>query len=323
VTFPRRTLAVLAVAALGCTAPAGAPRERITVPPGLTFRAVTDTLVAHGIVAHAGWFRFLARVRGVDHRVQAGVYDVPRGQSAWTVLSALVTGRVATVKLTVPEGLNLSETADLAARTLGVPADSFLAAARDTALARALGIAAPTLEGFLLPETYQVPVGTSAREVVRQMGRQFAEAWDPAWDRIVAREGLTRRQAVTLASIVEGEARAPEERPVIAAVYLNRLRKGMLLQADPTVQYAIELKTGKRKKRLYNKDYGFRSPYNTYLHPGLPPGPISSPGVASLRAVVHPAEVPFLYFVADSTGHHVFSATYAQHLRAIRRLRGR
>lgn len=313
---------VLLVVACG-RVPDQAPRERVTVPAGIAFSGVTDTLVAHGVVTHPTWFRILARLRGIDHHVQAGVYDLPRGRSAWALLDRLSSGRIAADRLTVPEGLTMTEVAALAAAELRIPVDSFLAAARDTAELRALGLDGPTFEGYLLPETYYVPVGTSARELVRMMGRQFLSAWQPGWDQVLARRGMTRRQAVTLASIVEGEARRPEERAIIAGVYSNRLLQGMDLQADPTVQYAIELKRGKRKKRLFNKDYGFPSPYNTYLHPGLPPGPISSPGIQSLWAAVHPAAVPYLYFVADSTGHHQFSTTYAQHVRTIRRIRTR
>ncbi|MGH7591531.1 MAG: endolytic transglycosylase MltG [Gemmatimonadales bacterium] len=321
-TFRKWAATALLVVACG-GGPGQIPRERVTIPIGIAFARVTDSLVAHGVVTHPTWFRILGRLRGIDHHVQAGVYDLPRGRSAWAVLDLLSQGRIATDRLTVPEGLTLGEVAALAASELHISADSFLAAAHDTAELSALGLAGPTFEGYLLPETYLVPVGTSARELVRMMGRQFLAAWQPGWDQVLARRGMTRRQAVTLASIVEGEARKPEERAIIAGVYTNRLLQGMDLQADPTVQYAIELKRGTRKKRLFNKDYGFRSPYNTYLHPGLPPGPISSPGIQSLWAAVHPATVPYLYFVADSTGGHQFSTTYAQHIRTIRRIRSR
>lgn len=317
----RRWIAI-ALLATACGGGRGQPpRERVTIPAGVAFARVTDSLAAHGVVTHPKWFRILGRLRGVDHHVQAGTYDLPRGRSAWAVLDLLSQGRIATDRLTVPEGLTLREVAALAATGLHLSADSFLVAARDTTELRALGLDGPTFEGYLLPETYSVPVGTSARELVRMMGRQFLAEWQPGWDQVLARRGMTRRQAVTLASIVEGEARKPEERAIIAGVYTNRLLQGMDLQADPTVQYAIELKRGTRKKRLFNKDYGFPSPYNTYLHPGLPPGPISSPGIQSLWAAVHPATVPYLYFVADSTGGHQFSTTYAEHIRTIHRIR--
>lgn len=300
-----------------------APRERVVVPEGAVFRQVTDSLVAHGLVSHPFWFRVLARLRGIQRTTQAGTYDLPRGQSAWALLSALRDGRIAMKRFTSPEGLTLPEVAAEAARQLGVPPDSFLAAARDTALIAELGLEGKDLEGYLLPETYTIPVATTARELVRLMAEQFTTTWDPTWDASLAARHLTRRQVVILASIVEGEARHDDERPVIAAVYDNRLRLGMPLQADPTVQYAYYLKRGKRKTRLYLKDYTLRSPYNTYLFQGLPPGPVNSPGIASLRAAVYPAAVPYLYFVADTGGHHAFSATYGDHLRAIRRIRAR
>jgi len=316
-------LTALAFVLAACAGPSPtAPRERIVVPEGVPFRAVTDSLVAHGLVTHPFWFRVLARVRGIQRSTKAGTYDLPRGQTAWALLTALRDGRIAMKRFTSPEGLTLPEVADEAARQLGVPADSFLAAAHDTALIRELGLDGKDLEGYLLPETYTIPVTTSARELVRLMGEQFTSSWDPAWDASLAARHLTRRQVIILASIVEGEARHDDERPVIAAVYDNRLRLGMPLQADPTVQYAYYLKRGKRKTRLFLKDYEIRSPYNTYLIPGLPPGPVNSPGIASIRAAVYPAAVPYIYFVADTGGHHVFTSTYGDHLRAIRRIRG-
>ncbi|HVX88454.1 MAG TPA: endolytic transglycosylase MltG [Gemmatimonadales bacterium] len=314
---------MLALLLAACAAPSPTtPRERIVVPAGARFSAITDTLVAHGLVQHPLWFRGLARLRGIHRTTQAGTYDLPRGQSAWALLTALRDGRVAMKRFTSAEGLTLPEVAQEAAEQLGLPADSFLAAARDTALIRELGLDGKDLEGYLLPETYTIPVTTTARELVRLMAQQFLASWDPAWDAGLVERRLSRRQAVILASIVEGEAKLDAERPIIAAVYDNRVRLGMPLQADPTVQYAIWLKTGKRKKRLFEKDYLIRSPYNTYIIPGLPPGPVNSPGLASIRAAIEPASVPYLYFVADTGGHHVFTETYQEHLRAIRRVRG-
>ena len=323
-TQGRRWIVAAAIILGACKAPdPTTPRERIVVPTGASFTAITDTLVAHGLVQHPFWFRTLARLRGIQRSTQAGTYDLPRGQSAWALLTALRDGRVAMKRFTSAEGLTLPEVAEEAARQLGLPVDSFLAAARDTALIRSVGLDGKDLEGYLLPETYTIPVTTTARELVTLMAQQFVATWDPTWDAELVDRHLSRRQAVILASIVEGEAKLDEERPIIAAVYDNRARLGMQLQADPTVQYAIWLKTGRRKKRLYEKDYLIRSPYNTYIIPGLPPGPVNSPGLASLRAAVNPASVPYLYFVADTGGHHVFTETYGEHLRAIRRIRGR
>lgn len=308
------------LAACGNGAASG-PVERVTVPPGASFTQVTDSLVARGIVGSRLWFKLLARLKRVDRAVHAGVYEFTHSQSASSVLATLAAGRAVAVRLTVPEGLMIPEVAALAADRLGVRADSVVAAASDPREAAALGLAGTSLEGFLRPETYTVPIDITARELVRTMAKGFEADWQPEWNAQLGALGLTRLQLVTLASIVEGEARVDDERETIAGVYLNRLHRGMPLQADPTVQYAIYLKTGKRKSRLFEKDYLTPSPYNTYLNAGLPPGPVASPGRRSIIASLHPADVPYLFFVAGSDGRHIFTRTYNDHLRAIARIR--
>ncbi|HEX3234097.1 MAG TPA: endolytic transglycosylase MltG [Gemmatimonadales bacterium] len=296
--------------------------ERVTLPPGSTFAAVTDTLVAHGVVSSRLLFKLLARIRGVDRSVHAGVYQFAPHLSAWRVLGVLAEGKTAAIRFTVPEGLTILDVAALAAERLQMPEDSLLTAARDGRAASALlGFRVGSFEGFLRPETYAVPLGMPADELVRLMAQGFTADWQPAWTARLDSIGMTELQLVTLASIVEGEARADQERETIAGVYHNRLRIGMALQADPTVQYAIALATGKRKPRLYVKDYQFASPYNTYLHPGLPPGPVNSPSRRSLEASLYPAKVPYLYFVAGSDGRHLFARTYAEHLSNVARTR--
>ena len=319
---PALLLALLLLALLLLACGSNASPERVTVPPGTSFSAVTDTLAAHGVVSNRVWFKLLARVRGADRSVRAGVYEFAPGLSAWKVLDILASGDEVATRFTVPEGLTIPEVAALAQEKLGIPADSFVAAAQDSAAAsRALGFPARSFEGFLRPETYSLRHGTTAAELVRVMAEGFLAAWRPEWDARLDTLRWTRAQLVTFASIVEGEARADDERETIAGVYHNRLRIGMALQADPTVQYAIFLATGKRKPRLFTRDYQFRSPYNTYLHPGLPPGPVNSPSRRSLEASLYPARVPYLYFVAGPDGRHVFSRTYEEHLRAIARVR--
>ncbi len=234
---------LLLLAACGGPAP-GAPVEQLTIPPGSTLQAVADTLVAHGVIAHPTWFRLLARARRSDRRLQAGIYEFLRGERSWDVIDVLVEGRGKLVRFTLPEGLTVREAAAVAERELAIPADSFLAAALDTALVHGAGLDAPSLEGFLYPETYLVPPTVTASGLAGILGRAAAAAWTPARDARLDSLGMTRLEAVTLASIVEGEARAEEERAVIAAVYHNRLKLGMALQADPTVAYGIELKTG-------------------------------------------------------------------------------
>lgn len=297
--------------------------ERVVVPEGASFAAITDTLVAHGVVTRPTWFKLWARMRGLDRSIQAGIYEFRRPSSASHVLNTLAEGRVVLLRFTVPEGMTARDVAELAAAELEIPTDSFAVAVADTALLHALGLEGDSFEGFLFPETYTIPAGALARQVVRAMAENFLGAWQPEWDRRLDSLGMTRRELVTLASIVEGEVVQRGEGPLVAAVYHNRLRRGMHLQADPTVQYAIQLETGQRKNRLLVRDYQFPSRFNTYLHPGLPPGPISSPGIGSIEATLYPAEVPYLFFVAKGDGSHVFSRTYREHLAAIARIRGR
>ena len=311
-------LSVLSVAACGSSQ----KPARVILPAGASFSAVTDSLKAHGVITHPGSFKLLARVRGVDRSVHAGVYEFPAGTSPWKVLTMMARGQKAALRFTVPEGLTIPEVASLAAEKLGIPPDSFVAAARDSGAATTLlGMRVPSFEGFLRPETYLLPADIKARELVRVMAEGFNAEWVPAWNARLDSLKMNRVALVTLASIVEGEARADEERETIAGVYHNRLRIGMPLQADPTVQYAIILKRGKRKARLFVKDYQIDSPYNTYLNRGLPPAPVNSPGRRSIEAALHPAEVRYLYFVAGPDGRHVFSRTYNEHLRAIRKIR--
>ena len=319
----RHLLALLALLVLpSCSSPGPAGKEEhFTVPENATFGQVLDTLEAHGLIGNRVVFKLRARVSGADRRVHAGRYTASRGTSAGALLSMLAQGRTSAVRFTIPEGLTIGDVAELASRELDLPADSFVAAAHDSVLADSLGIGAPSLEGFLHPDTYLLAQNTSARDLVALLVRQFDDSWKPAWTARLDTLKMTRLELVTLASIVEGEARVDSERETIAGVYRNRLRIGMALQADPTVQYAIQLSTGERKKRLFTKDYRTPSPYNTYLHPGLPPGPVNSPSLRSIEASLYPADVPYLYFVARPDGHHSFSRTYQEHLRAIREAR--
>jgi UPF0755 protein len=316
----RSALLAGALALGGCSAPSGPP-ERVTVPPRAHFSAVADSLRAHGVIRSTILFKLVARFHGVDRNTKAGVYEFHRGAPLDRVLKDLAEGRTATARLTIPEGLTIPEVAALVAGRVGIPPDSFIVAARDTTLVRSLGIAGSSLEGFLWPDTYAVPLGASARDVARTMVQSFQAAWRPEWTARLDTLHLTQIELLTLASIVEGEARADDEREVIAGVYRNRLRIHMALQADPTVQYAILLANGMRKPRLYQKDYLTPSPYNTYLHPGLPPGPVNSPGRRSIEAALYPADVHYLYFVAGPDGRHVFSRTYDEHLRNVTKMR--
>lgn len=307
---------------LGCAPPKPtADLVRVTIPPRATFTAVTDSLAAHDLIHWRLWFTTLARLRGADRMVKAGIYDLPAGAGAWYILNALKAGRVAMARFTAPEGLTLLELSGLVEIRLGISADTVLALATDPPFVARFGLGTTSLEGYLLPETYNLPLPVTARSLIETMLAEFDQRWNPLWNRRLDSIGMSRHALVTLASIVEAEARHDDERAVIAGVYTNRLRLGMLLQADPTVQYAIQLARGVRKQRLYFKDLAIESPYNTYIHPGLPPGPVNSPGIKSIEASLYPATVPYLYFVAGPDGHHVFSRTLSEHNRAIGRIR--
>lgn len=324
---PRTSFCVLSVfsvfSALALSACGSSQKTaRVNLPQGATFGAVTDSLRAHGVIDSPFWFKLLAKVRRVERSVQAGMYEFPSGTTPWNALTMLANGQRAALRFTVPEGLTIPEVAALAAERLGVSENSFVAAARDSEAASAqLGMRVPSFEGFLRPETYLLPADINARELVRVLAEGFKAEWQPSWNARLDTLKMSRFALVTLASIVEGEARVDAERETIAGVYHNRLRIGMPLQADPTVQYAIFLKRGKRKARLFHRDYRIESPYNTYLNRGLPPGPVNSPSRRSIEAALYPATGKYLYFVARPDGRHVFSRTYGEHLRAIRNIR--
>jgi peptidoglycan lytic transglycosylase G len=299
-----------------CGHPTGAS-ERVVVPTGATFRAATDSLARAHIVSLPRLFRAYAALTHRDRIAKPGTYLFQRGTSWSDVLDALTHGRGAVRLVTIPEGWDLNAIIPLLTHDLAADSDSVVAAMRDTVLLARLGVPVPTLEGYLYPDTYSFPDGTTPRAAIRVMVDEFERAWRPEWDDRAHSLGLTRHEAVTLASIIEKEARVPEERAIISGVYHNRLRMHMPLQADPTVEYAL----GRHVQRVYYKDLEVVSAYNTYRHPGLPPGPIASPGEASLEAAVTPGDVPYLYFVATPDGHHAFSSTFAEHSEARQELR--
>ncbi|HEX8725939.1 MAG TPA: endolytic transglycosylase MltG [Gemmatimonadaceae bacterium] len=305
---------LLALAACATDDPAVA---RVIVPSGASVRIAADSLARAGVVRAPRLFRMYAWLRGGDRRIRAGTYEFRRGDSWSTVLGMLRAGRGLVATVTIPEGFALSQIEPLLAERLNVPLDSVKAAESDTALLARLDLPTPTLEGYLFPDTYFFPEGTTARQAVTAMERRFEHEWKPAWTARLDTIGMSRNDVMTLASIVEKEAKLPEERPVIAAVYLNRLKAGMLLQADPTVQYALPA----HESRVLYKDLKVKSPYNTYRHLGLPPGPIASPGAASIEAALYPANVPFRYFVAAPDGHHEFRVDYKGHEAAVRQMR--
>ena len=317
----RRAAAICAAAltvalAAACGGPSGRP-ARATIPTGASVAVAADSLARAGIIRSARLFRLYAKLRGVDREIKPGTYMLPRGSSYGSALDALRAGKGLVSTITIPEGYALSQILPLLATRLGLSPESLAVAVRDTALLHRLDVPTPTLEGYLFPDTYIFSAGTTARGAIGAMVRRFEQVWEPAWTQRLDTIAMSRHDVVTLASIVEKEARLAPERPVIAAVYMNRLRDRMLLQADPTVQYAL----GEHQSRVLYKHLEVSSPYNTYKHPGLPPGPIASPGRASLAATLYPANVPYKYFVALPDGHHEFRTDLAGHEEARRMAR--
>jgi UPF0755 protein len=313
----RSALVAACLVAFACAGQPHGAATRVIIPRGASFAQASDSLARTGLVGSPRMFRLYGRITGGDRNIKPGTYLLRHGTPWKDIVSALNGGHGLVNTITIPEGYSLSQITPLLAKTLKVPAESVQAAVRDTALLARLDIPNPTVEGYVFPDTYAFPLGTTARQAVREMVYAFERRWKPDWDSSLVDLKINRNDLVTMASIVEREARLPEERPVIAAVYYNRLRRGMLLQADPTIQYAL----GHHVGRVLYKDLAVKSPYNTYIHKGLPPGPVASPGAASLAAAANPANVPYLYFVASKDGHHEFRMTLDEHTTAIRQIR--
>lgn len=310
-------LAALLVPAYELFLPAGVvpPRERRTViiERGRSLHAIAAELQRVGVIRSPFGFLALARLMRLDRSVKAGQYSFRLGITVPALLRALERGMYGLDLLTLQEGLTLRETAALLAPRLGVTPGAIDSLARDPALLDSLGVEGPSLEGWLAPDSYEWLPGTPAENALRAMVARTRERLRKATagcDSLPL--GFGPREILTLASIVEAEAQVNDERPRIARAYLNRLVKGMKLQADPTVGYALGRNP---RSRLLLRDLRVDSPYNTYLNAGLPPGPICSPGYRSIEAVVYAdPDARDLYFVARGDGRHMFAETYEQHL---------
>lgn len=312
----RLAAAVLLLAACGSS-----QVERVPIPPGTSVQGAADSLAAHHVIWSRTVFGWIARWDHVDHNLHAGIYQFRRDASVFRVLHNLKAGDALHFRVTVPPGGTIFDLARNVQRRLGIPAEQTLAAARDSTLRQEVHASGPSVEGWLLPESLDFGGFDTPRQIVNRFVNARLRRWNATWDTLAQTQHLDRESLLTVASIVQAEAGDSSELPLIAAVYRNRLRLHMPLQADPTVEYAYLLETGARKGRLYDVDYHHRSPWNTYLHPGLPPGPVGNPSRAAIIAVLHPAPVPYLYFVAAPDGKSVFATTYAEQLRNIRRLR--
>lgn len=305
------TAALILVA---CAADDAGPEVLVRIQEGATFRQVVDTLVARDVVRRPLMFRAYARLKGLDRSVRAGTYSLSQGGAFGELMRDLTEGRVETYPHTIPEGLTLPNVAARLTEATGQDSAQILRVLEGDSLHLEWGVPGPGLEGYLFPDTYRFAEGVTVEDVVSAMVARYRSYWTPERRARLEQSGMSEREAVTLASIIQAEARQVSEMPTISSVYHNRLRIGMLLQADPTVLYALG---GPRPRLLFAAiDSVADSPYNTYTQPGLPPGPICAPGAEALDAALEPIESDFLYFVARPDGSHIFTRSLAEHNRA-------
>lgn len=299
---------------LSTTSPTSNP-TLFVIHPGDGFRSITRRLVKMGIVQSPFKFRVFARLNNRDKRIKAGEYHLSPSQSPREILDKLIDGDVILYRLTVPEGYNLAQIARLVV-TVGLGNEKrFLNAAHDAQLIRSLNITAPSLEGYLFPDTYHFPRAVGPDKIIRTMVRRLKAVYTPQWQEVARQKGFTLHEVLTLASIIEKETGAPQERALISSVFHNRLKKKMRLETDPTVIYGIADFNG----NLTRKHLKTPGPYNTYLNVGLPPGPIANPGAEAIKAVLFPENTRYLFFVSKKDGTHHFTKNFSAHKQAVRK----
>lgn len=310
-------IAGLLLVVLALNRPTGSGAKEIVIQKGRTVKQIGELLHREGVIRSPRLLVLFSLFDGTSRRLKAGIHRFPENLSTWDALKKLAFSRDEFRTVTIPEGMTLARTLEVLASELKLDRQKMRRLASDPGYCRRLGVPADNLEGYLFPETYQIPLFKDEEQVIRILVRHFFTVFDSTMAERAHQTGLSAHEVVTLASIIEGEALLDRERATISAVYHNRLEQRMHLQADPTVQYVIE--DGPR--RLFYRDYKIDSPYNTYRHRGLPPGPVMNPGAASLWAALYPEDVDYLYFVARGDGSHVFSRTVREHEEAKRRTR--
>ena len=293
----------------------GAKDVVINMVQGQSLKAMADLLHEERIIKNPFMLILIARIKGYDKRLKAGEYLLSAAMSPRQILEIMVKGQVRLHKLTVPEGYSIYQIADLVAQAGLGSKTEFIKAATDADLARSMGLEADTVEGYLFPETYFFPKGVSVEKIIATMVQRFWSIFTPQWQDQAKSIGFTVHQIVTLASIIEKETGAPFERPLISSVFINRLKKNMRLESDPTVIYGIKNFNG----NLTRQDLQTKTPYNTYKINGLPAGPIANPGRASLEAALYPEHTDYIYFVSKKDSTHYFSTNLKEHNRAVKK----
>ncbi len=292
--------------------------KEVQVTEGMSFKSIAATLQKEGMIRYRGYFEIIGRIEGISRKIRMGYYGLNTNMSMWEVLDVLRKGKIIEYEVVIPEGYNLYQIGwTLSGTPLISDPQDFIKLVKNKEYAHSLGIEADTLEGYLFPDTYYLPKGIKLEEIPRKMVQRYKSVFVDSYRTRAQELGFTESQIITLASIVEKEAKVPAERKLIAAVYLNRLKKGMRLQADPTAVYGTKAWV----TNITAKDLRRSSPYNTYLHKGLPPGPIANPGQGAILAALYPENVDYLFFVAQGDGSHYFSSDYGAHEKAVGRYR--
>ncbi len=290
----------------------------VYIPKGASFSQIASVLKEKNVIRNELVFIITGRMLGIEKRARAGYYLITPQMSVVDVIKELLEGRIIEYSVTIVEGDSLYEIADKLTEINPKFKETLWHLAYDKSFLNSLNIDAPSLEGYIYPDTYLIPKGMDLKEILTIMVKRMWQMYDEKLRAETVKKGWTVNKILTLASIIEKEAKLDEEKPIISAVYHNRLKLGMPLQADPTAIYGIKrTKEGVKKNDLKN-----RTPYNTYIIKGLPPGPIASPSLKSIKAALNPANVNYLYFVAKGDGSHIFSVDYKEHVSAINKIRG-
>jgi len=295
------------------------PSKVVVIPDGSTFQHVAALLEREGLIRSSSVFVLFGKFQSADRKVHAGEYELNPGMTLAEILSKLLNGQVLLHLLTIPEGLTITQIADVASQQGLTDREEFLRLAKDREFIVSLGIKAETLEGYLYPDTYKFPRPIKSREVLVAMVEQLRQVVGPDLLARMQELKMTMHEVLTLASVIEKETGSGSERPEISAVFHNRLKKQIPLQSDPTVIYGLPAFDG----NLHKKDLSSPSPYNTYRVQGLPPGPIANPGIQAIRATLYPSDSRSLYFVSRNDGTHQFSATLIEHNKAVEKYQKR
>lgn len=297
----------------------GSKQIEIEIPEGSTYKQAIYILAKNNLIRDRNLFILFGKIAGLDRKVRAGYYVFWGNMSPLQVFKKLKDGKIIENEITIVEGDSLPEIGRKLASNKIIPLADFKALSIDRNFLRSLDIDAPSLEGYLYPQTYKFPKGAKPVAVLKLMVNKMRDEFTDDLRRRAEEMGWTENEVLTLASIIEREAKTDEERPLISAVYHNRIKKGMPLQADPTAIYGVK----SYRYKITKNDLRKKTAYNTYVIKGLPPGPIASPGIKSIRAALYPADVPYLYFVAKNDGTHYFSKTLSEHIAAIKRLKAK